>query len=146
MKRRLEVLNPNLIRPSAPSPSLPTPSLPAPSPARPSFHIKNILGQIEFKGAMSSARQELKRGEEIRRKPEESKVSLGQMGARSILGSEQKDNFDFQKRARQLRREGIAMRQEGLKNIRQNAKSAPSSREIPGGPPIGGKRRSADYT
>lgn len=141
IEKRLAILNPNLVRPPAPAPSLPTPSLPAPSPARPSFHIKNILGQIEFKGAMSSARQELKRSEEIRRKPEESKVSLGQMGARSILGGEQKDNFDFQKRASQLRREGITMRQEGLKTIRQNAKSAPSAREIPGGPPIAGKRK-----
>lgn len=151
--RRLEILNPNLVRP------IPAPSLPAPAPAKkvPDFHIKNMLGQIEFKGAMSSARHELKRGQEIRRKANEmpsletpKKISLGQLGARSILGvrgGEQKEesDFDFRKRASQLRREGIKLRQEGLAAIRQSAKSAPASREIPAGP-IAGKRRSADYT
>jgi len=127
------------------------PVIPKPAPPPPSFHIKNILGQIEFKGAMSAARNEIKRGEEIRRKPEEKKVSLGQLGAKSILRQEQKiekvDNSDFLKIASRLRREGIKMGNEGKAAMRetQRAKSASSARDRPVPPPSGIGRKKKTY-
>ena len=131
MKRRLEVLNPNL-RGNPVNPVLPSGGGQRGVPA---FHIKNILGQIELKGSISSSKQLLKQSRELNK-------DLNQLGSRSILGEQKDDNFDFRKRASQLRKEGIAMKQEGLKTIRQNAKSASSALERPSGPPIGGKRRS----
>ena len=133
-----------------PAPSAPAPA-PASAPARPSFHIKNILGQIEFKGAMSSAKQELKYGQEIRRKANEmpplERVSLGQMGARSILGEQEEKkggmNSDLIKSASKINRQFIKDRQERRIANRQSSKSSPFARS--GSPPtrdlIGVKRQ-----
>jgi len=86
---RTEDLIYSLPTPARPTPT-PAPSLPAPAtataPARPSFHIKNILGQIEFKGAMSAAKQELKYGQEIRMKANESQSSVRPVKVKGPLG------------------------------------------------------------